>query len=488
MEENAYARKIPKPCTIVLFGVTGHLSRNKILPAFYDLFHRGLMPAGFALLGFARREWTEEEFASWAEEEIKKNCRTKFDEGVFSLLRPHFYFAKGTFDNEESFLGLKKIIGRAGEEQGTGGRTLFYLSIPPANFPMVIEKLKGAGLAESENPMKKVMVEKPFGRDLKSARNLDSLLKSAFLPSQIFRVDHYLGKEMVQNLLPLRFENSLFEPLWCSQNVDHVQISVAESAGVEGRSPYYEQAGAARDVLQNHLMQLLALTAMEKPEGEMGKRERKIEALKSCKIENLARTSARGQYTSGFEGGEWVEGYRQEEGISPSSLTDTYAALKVNVGLPRWEGTPFYLRTGKRLNKRSAEIALVLKRAPGSCGQTGGCIAFKIQPDEGVEVEIASKAPGSGLMRKVSMGFEYEKEFAEKSPEAYEELILDAMLEKTEFFPSEEETEISWQIVDELEGFWKKAPSTLEFYKAGSRGPACAERLMERDGRKWRKL
>ncbi|MBR4399426.1 MAG: glucose-6-phosphate dehydrogenase, partial [Aeriscardovia sp.] len=194
MEENAYARKIPKPCTIVLFGVTGHLSRNKILPAFYDLFHRGLMPAGFALLGFARREWGEGEFASWAEEEIKKNCRTKFDEGVFSLLRPHFYFAKGTFDNEESFLGLKKIIGRAGEEQGTGGRTLFYLSIPPANFPMVIEKLKGAGLAESENPMKKVMVEKPFGRDLKSARNLDSLLKSAFLPSQIFRVDHYLGK------------------------------------------------------------------------------------------------------------------------------------------------------------------------------------------------------------------------------------------------------------------------------------------------------
>ena len=486
--ENDYARKIPEPCTIVLFGVTGHLSRHKLLPAFYDLFHRGLMPAGFALLGFARREWEREEFILWAKGEIEKNCRTGFEEDAFSLFSPHFYCAKGTFDDEESFIGLKRVMEGAEKEQGTKGHSLFYLSIPPSSFPLVIERLKESGISDPKNPLQKVMVEKPFGRDLESARDLDSLLRSAFGPSQIFRIDHYLGKEMVQNILPLRFENSLFQPLWSSQTVDHIQISVAESAGVEGRSSYYEQAGAARDVLQNHLMQLLALTAMERPEGRGGEKEKKIEVLKSCKIGDLSKTSARGQYIAGFEGGRFVKGYREEGGVSPSSLTDTYAALKVNVDTPRWQGAPFYLRTGKRLPKRCAEIALVLKKAKDAPEEMEESIVFKIQPDEGVKVELLSKAPAKSLLKKVSMGFDYEKAFAQKSPEAYEELILDAMLGRTGLFPSEEETEISWQILDQLEEFWRENPSTLEFYKAGSRGPASADKLMERDGRKWRKL
>lgn len=488
MEKNDYARKIPEPCTIVLFGVTGHLSRHKLLPAFYDLFHRGLMPAGFGLLGFARREWSRGEFVLWAKKEIEQNCRTGFDEEAFSLMAPHFYFAKGTFDDEKSFENLKEIIEGASKDQGTQGRTLFYLSIPPAGFPLVIERLKESGVADPENPLQKVMVEKPFGRDLESAKKLDSLVKSAFSSPQIFRIDHYLGKEMVQNLLPLRFENPLFSSLWSGEVIDHVQISVTESAGVEGRSAYYEQAGAARDVLQNHLMQLLALTAMEKPEGQEGERERKIEVLKRCKIENLERTSARGQYGEGFEGGRLVKGYRQEEGVDPASLTDTFAALKINVDSPRWQGCPFYLRTGKRLPKRTAEIALILKGEAGEKEGMKGSVVFKIQPDEGVDVEILSKLPGKNLMRKARMGFSYEKEFAEKCPEAYEELIEDAMLGRSSLFPSEEETEYSWKIIDQLEDFWNRTPSTLEFYKAGSRGPASSDKLMERDGRKWRKL
>ena len=486
MEKNDYARKIPEPCTIVLFGVTGHLSRHKLLPAFYDLFHRGLMPSGFALLGFARREWGRGDFLSWVKGEIEQNCRTGFDEGVFSLMAPHFYFAKGTFDDEKSFKDLKGVIEGAGKEQGAEGRTLFYLSIPPASFPLVIERLKESEVADPLNPLQKVMVEKPFGRDLESARNLDSLLSSAFLPSQIFRIDHYLGKEMVRNLLPLRFENPLFKCLWSSERVDHVQISMTESAGVEGRSAYYEQAGAARDVLQNHLMQLLALSAMEKPEGREGEREKKIEVLKNCRIENLERTSARGQYASGFEGAKPVKGYREEEGVSPASLTDTFAALKINVDTPRWQGCPFYLRTGKRLPKRAAEIAMVLK--PEREGGEKESVVFKIQPNEGVQVEVLSKVPAESLMKKIRMGFSYEKQFPKESPEAYEELIEDALLGRSSLFPSEEETECGWKIIDPLEEFWDKNPSTLEFYRAGSRGPASSDKLMERDGRKWRKL
>lgn len=485
---NGYAQKVPECYTTVLFGVTGHLSRHKILPAFYDLFHRGLMPSGFALLGFARREWGREEFILWAKGEIEKNCRTGFDERVFSFFSSHFYFAKGDFGDKESFFNLKKVIEKAGREQGTNGRTLFYLSIPPSSFPAVIERLKETGISDLKSPMQKVMVEKPFGHDLESARDLNSLLKSAFNPSQIFRVDHYLGKEMAQNLLPLRFDNPIFKSIWSSQNVDHIQISVAEDLGIEGRNFYYERAGAARDVLQNHLMQLLALTAMEEPEGEGGETEKKIEVLKSCKIEDLARTSARGQYTSGFEGGQFVKGYREEEGVSPSSLTDTYAALKVNVDTPRWKGAPFYLRTGKRLAKRAAEIALILKREPGAKEGSGGSVVFKIQPEEGVKAEIFSKIPGSRLTKKVPMEFSYEKAFSQESPEAYEELIIDAMINRSALFPSEEEIERSWMLVDQLENFWDQNPSTLDSYVPGSMGPLSADKLMERDGRKWRKL
>ncbi|MBR6440393.1 MAG: glucose-6-phosphate dehydrogenase [Aeriscardovia sp.] len=488
--ENSYSSLIPEPCAIALFGVTGHLSRHKILPAFYDLFHRGMLPAGFALVGFARREWSQEEFALWAKGEIRENCRTEFDEGVFSLLAPHFYFSKGTFGDEGSFEALKEEMGKAAGEQGAKGK-MFYLSIPPASFPQVVEMLKRGGLADPKDPFRKVVIEKPFGWDLESAKSLDSLLASAFSPSQVFRVDHYLGKEMVQNLLPLRFENPVFSALWSSECVDHVEISVAESAGVEGRAAYYEKAGAARDVLQNHLMQLLALTAMEKPENGESEREKKVEALKSCSVSDLKRTSARGQYSAGFASGRFVRGYREEPGVDPLSLADTFAALKVEVNTPRWEGAPFYLRTGKRLAKRSAEVALVLKRPLAASFLPGGeedCVTFKIQPGEGVWAKFSSKAPGKEILRGALMGFSYREEFAEGSPEAYENLVMDAMLGKSSLFPSEEETELSWKITDELEGFWRREPSTLEFYEAGSWGPSSAERLMERDGRKWRKL
>ncbi|MBO6003889.1 MAG: glucose-6-phosphate dehydrogenase [Aeriscardovia sp.] len=485
--ENSYWSPIPEPCAIALFGVTGHLSRHKILPAFYDLFHRGLLPAGFALVGFARREWSREEFALWTKEQIRENCRTKFDEEVFSLLCPHFYFSKGTFDDEESFRALKGEMERASKEQGAREK-MFYLSIPPASFPLVVERLKGCGLADPKDPFQKVVIEKPFGWDLESARSLNALLSSAFSSSQVFRVDHYLGKEMVQDLLPLRRENPLFGALWSSKYVDHVEISVAESAGVEGRAAYYEKAGAARDVLQNHLMQLLALTAMEEPKrGE--EREKKIEVLKSCSVSDLKRTSARGQYSAGFASGKFVPGYRQEPGVDPLSFTDTFAALKIQVLTPRWEGAPFYLRTGKRLAKRSAEVALVLKQNETlPSGGNANALVFRIQPGEGVWAEFSTKAPGKEILREARMGFSYKAEFAEGCPEAYENLALDAMLGRTSMFPSEEETELSWKITDELEEFWKREPSTLEFYEAGSCGPNSAAKLMERDGRKWRKL
>src|SRR3954471_2215557 len=447
--------RIAGPSGLIIFGVTGDLSRKKLMPAVYDLANRGLLPPGFALVGFARRDWEDQDFEKIVYEAVKQYSRTPFDEDVWKQLSAGIRFVPGTFDDDASFDELKRTIHALDKDRGTMGNHAFYLSIPPKAFPQVTEQLRRSGLAQAQDgEWRRVVIEKPFGSDLKTARELNSVVESVFPADSVFRIDHYLGKETVQNILALRFANQMFEPIWNSHYVDHVQISMAEDIGLRGRAGYYDGIGAARDVIQNHLLQLLAFIALEEPTSFSARRLRaeKIKVLNATRlVYPLAETTARGQYTGGWQGGELVRGLKEEEGYDPNSKTETYAAITYEVATRRWAGVPFYLRTGKRLGRRVTEIAVVFKRAPhlpfdATMTEELGQNAFviRVQPDEGVTLRFGSKVPGSQMeVRDVTMDFGYGTAFTESSPEAYERLILDVLLGEPSLFPVNEEVERS---------------------------------------------
>ncbi|MFD9146504.1 Glucose-6-phosphate 1-dehydrogenase [Streptomyces sp. ADI98-12] len=498
---DAADRRLPRiagPSGLVIFGVTGDLSRKKLMPAVYDLANRGLLPPGFSLIGFARREWQDQDFAEVVHDAVKEYARTPFREEVWQQLAQGMRFVQGTFDEDASFETLKATMEELDKEQGTGGNFAFYLSVPPKFFPKVVQQLKKHGLADApEGSWRRAVIEKPFGHDLASARELNQIVHEVFAPDQVFRIDHYLGKETVQNILALRFANTMFEPLWNRSYVDHVQITMAEDIGIGGRAGYYDGIGAARDVIQNHLLQLMALTAMEEPasfEADALVAE-KAKVLGAVRLpDDLGEDTVRAQYSAGWQGGEKAVGYLEEEGINPRSTTDTYAAVKLKVDNRRWAGVPFYLRTGKRLGRRVTEIAVVFQRAPHSPFDTTtteelghNALVIRVQPDEGVTVRFGSKVPGTSMeVRDVSMDFAYGESFTESSPEAYERLILDVLLGDANLFPRTEEVEMSWRILDPIEQYWDTHGKPAQ-YPAGSWGPKEADEMLARDGRSWRR-
>ncbi|MFJ6698510.1 glucose-6-phosphate dehydrogenase [Streptomyces sp. NPDC091272] len=498
---DAQDRRLPRiagPSGLVIFGVTGDLSRKKLMPAVYDLANRGLLPPGFSLIGFARRDWENEDFAQVVHDAVKEHARTEFREEVWQQLIQGMRFVQGDFDDDQAFETLKSTIQELDQAQGTGGNFAFYLSVPPKFFPQVVQQLKKHGLADQkEKSWRRAVIEKPFGHDLDSAQELNRIVHEVFPPNEVFRIDHYLGKETVQNILALRFANQMFEPIWNRSYVDHVQITMAEDIGIGGRAGYYDGIGAARDVIQNHLLQLLALTAMEEPasfdaDALVAEKSKALGAVKIPK--DLGRDTVRGQYAAGWQGGEKAVGYLQEDGIDPKSKTDTYAAVKLEIDNRRWAGVPFYLRTGKRLGRRVTEIAVVFQRAPHSpfdhtateeLGQNA--IVIRVQPDEGVTVRFGSKVPGTSMeIRDVSMDFAYGESFTESSPEAYERLILDVLLGDANLFPRLEEVEQSWRILDPIEEFWDTHGKPAQ-YASGTWGPDEADEMLARDGRSWRR-
>jgi glucose-6-phosphate 1-dehydrogenase len=429
---------------------------------------------------------------------VKAHARTPFRQEVWERLNEGIRFVQGAFDDDDAFVTLKQTLDKLDEERGTGGNHAFYLSIPPKAFPTVCEQLSKSGLARPEGDRwSRVVIEKPFGHDLQSAKSLNQVVNSVFPETSVFRIDHYLGKETVQNILALRFANQLFDPIWNAHYVDHVQITMAEDIGLGGRGGYYDGVGAARDVIQNHLMQLLALTAMEEPvsfsPAEL--QAEKIKVLSATRLaEPLDQNTARGQYTAGWQGSEKVVGLLEEEGFSPTSTTETYAAITLDVDTRRWAGVPFYLRTGKRLGRRVTEIALVFKRAPHlpfdatMTDELGkNALVIRVQPDEGITLRFGSKVPGHAMeVRDVNMDFSYGSAFAEDSPEAYERLILDVLLGEPSLFPVNQEVELSWKILDPALEYWA-SHGKPDPYEAGGWGPASADEMLRRTGREWRR-
>src|SRR5215207_929007 len=494
-------RRLPKiagPCVLVIFGVTGDLSTKKLMPAVYDLANRGLLPPGFALVGFARRDWDDQDFEKVVHDSVKQYARTEFREDVWKQLARGIRFVQGDFDDDAAFDRLHAVVGELDRERGTMGNHAFYLSIPPKSFPLVTEQLKRSGLTEQQpGQWRRVVIEKPFGSDLTTAKELNAVVASVFPPDSVFRIDHYLGKETVQNILALRFANQLYEPIWNANYVDHVQITMAEDIGVGGRAGYYDGIGAARDVIQNHLLQLLALTAMEEPISFQAQdlRAEKVKVLSAVRLpKDLEQHTSRGQYTAGWQGGEKVVGYLEEEGFSSTSTTETFAAVRLDIDTRRWAGVPFYLRTGKRLGRRVTEIAVVFKRAPHLTFESTAteelgknALVIRVQTDEGVTLRFGAKVPGTAMeVRDVTMDFGYGHSFTEASPEAYERLILDVLLGDPPLFPRHEEVELSWKILDPITEFWASG-GRPDPYRAGTWGPESADAMMARDGRVWRR-
>ncbi len=490
--------RVAGPCGMVLFGVTGDLARKKLMPAIYDLANRGLLPPGFALVGFARRDWTEQDFGEVVHEAVRSYARTPFREEVWRNLAEGIRFVPGEFDDPAAFTQLSETLAQLDEERGTGGNHAFYLSIPPKFFPVVVEQLEASGLsAPVEDQWRRVVIEKPFGHDRASAKELNDVVERVFPADSVFRIDHYLGKETVQNLLALRFANEMFEPLWNSHHVDHVQITMAEDIGIGGRAGYYDGIGAARDVIQNHLLQLLALTAMEEPVSfdAHDLRAEKEKVLSAVRIPtDIDAHTARGQYAPGWQGSVPVRGYLEEDGIPADSVTETYAAITLHVDQRRWAGVPFYLRAGKRLGRRVTEIAVVFRKAPHLPFEStateelgSNALVVRVQPDEGITLRFGSKVPGTAMeVRDVTMDFGYGHAFTESSPEAYERLILDVLLGDPPLFPRHEEVDLSWQILDPIIEHWSRSGQP-DPYVSGSWGPDSATDMLAATGRTWRR-
>jgi glucose-6-phosphate 1-dehydrogenase len=503
LREGLTSRSMPQPCSLVIFGATGDLTHRKLIPALYNVVASGEAPPSLTVVGFARREKSDEDFRKELEEATREHSRQKVRDDLWKGFAQSIFYHRGEFDDTEAYKSLAEQLNKFDAERGTRGNRLFYLAAGPDQFETIIKNLKAAGLNEApENGWARIVVEKPFGRDLKSARELNRIVDHAFSEDQTYRIDHFLGKETAQNIMVLRFANAIFEPIWNSRYIDHVQITAAETLGVEGRGGYYETAGALRDMVQNHMLQLLCLVAMEPPTdlGADSIRDEKVKVVRSLRRfapEEIGKNVVRGQYAAGAINGKPVPAYREEERVDQKSTTDTYVALRALVDNWRWADVPFYIRVGKRLPKSATEISVHFKKAPHvlfnkeSTLHDQNALVIRIQPDEGIALRMQAKIPGNNLrIEPVKMDFHYGTSFGKASPEAYERLLLDAMSGDPTLFARRDEVEQAWSFIDPIEEVWadKKNSPPLFFYPAGSWGPEEADELLARDGRVWRRL
>ncbi len=495
--------RTPPPAAIVIFGASGDLTKRKLGPALFNLAHQRLLPPETAIVGFARTEMTDDEFRASIRAGIDAHSRVEVtDESVWEGFASRLRYVSAGFDDAAEFNRLATLLRELDTTMGTAGNRLYYLATAPEFFPVIAQNLGGAGLAdERDGRFARIVVEKPFGADLASARTLNDELGRTFRERQVYRIDHYLGKETVQNLLVFRFGNAIFEPIWNRRYVDHVQITVSEDIGVERRGGYYDQNGALRDIVQNHLMQVLAIVAMEPP-ARFDSREvrdekvKVLRAIRSFDRDTDDQWAVRGQYTSGWVGGERVPAYRQEHGVDPASSTETYVAMRLEIDNWRWAGTPFYLRTGKRLPRRATEVAIQFKPAPHlPFASTAvqeldpNLLAMRIQPDEGASLTFVAKVPGPQIdLRPVNMDFAYGTSFLRSSPDAYERLLLDCLLGDATLFIRWDEVERAWEIMDPLVARWADGDEQLGLYEAGTWGPAETDARLAAEGRAWRRL
>src|ERR1700749_3455368 len=492
------AERIPEPTAVVIFGASGDLTKRKLLPALFHLEQSGLLPAEFSVVGVARRPLQDEFQKDMREGILKFGGVKEGDQKLDEFMKKVTYHAMN-FDDPEGYGKLKTLLEGIDEKQGTKGNRLFYLATAPEYFAEIIEQLGKHGMAKPEHGKVHVIIEKPFGHDLASARQLNDEVNRVFREEQVFRIDHYLGKETVQNILVFRFANGIFEPVWNRNYVDHVQITAAEESGIEGRGPFYESAGALRDVIQNHVMELLSFVAMEPPIsfGADALRREKIKVWKAIQPINVEDT-VRGQYGPGKVKGQEVKGYRQEERVDPKSSTETDGGLRLTIENWRWAGVPFYIRAGKRLAKRSTEIAIQFKQPPqllfndlsGKCSDIQpNIISMRIQPDEGISLRFGAKVPTPNMeVCPVIMNFNYAEAFGTNSANGYERLLLDAMIGDGTLFAHREGVEATWSLLTPLLQQWADwKPTGFPNYAAGTWGPKAADELLRRDGREWRK-
>jgi glucose-6-phosphate 1-dehydrogenase len=512
--------RMAAPCAMVIFGATGDLTRRKLVPALYNLARAGHLPAEFSVVGFARSAEEDDAFREELRKGVAEFSRTGIEEDTWQAFAAGITSLRAGYDDPDGYRRLGERLEALDRERGTAGNRLFYLATPPNVTANIATRLGEAGLVQppGEGPWTRIVVEKPFGHDLASAHALNAALGAVFPEEQVFRIDHYLGKETVQNILVLRFANALFEPLWNGQQIDHVQITVSESVGVEGRGGYFEQSGILRDMVQNHLLQLLCLVAMEPPvaleaDAIRGEKVQVLRALRPIPPEEVAANTVRGQYRAGWVLGREVPGYREEEGVSPTSSVETYAALRVWIDNWRWAGVPFYLRAGKRLPKRTTEIAIQFKAVPRilynrdlDASLEPNVLSLRIQPNEGIALRIGVKVPGhAARIQPVTMDFGYGAAFGVEPPEAYERLILDALLGDSTLFTRRDEVEAQWEFVTPILEGWAAGLERINTetrrhgdrdgegiglaeYEAGTWGPAEADELLLADGRHWRRL
>jgi glucose-6-phosphate 1-dehydrogenase len=507
LREGLSGERVPLPCAMVIFGASGDLTKRKLVPALYSLARDRLLPSAFSVIGVARREMEHTVFRTAMRDACDQFARRRpVDDSLWSTFSEGLFYSNGTFEDEATYLKLKKLLAELDEKRGTIGNRVFYLSTPPAEYPKIVSMLGHAGLINRDRsgPFTRVIIEKPFGHDLQSARELNHIVHEVIREDQTYRIDHYLGKETVQNILTFRFANGIWEPLWNSNYVDHVQLTVAEAIGVEGRGGYFESSGILRDMVQNHMFQFLCMMAMESPVAFEADavRDEKLKVLRSLRplptdANEVNKYVVRGQYGAGSVGGKPQIPYRTEKGVAPESSVETYVAIKLFIDNWRWGNVPFYLRAGKALPRRVTEIAIHFKRAPhsifrglGAIAQQPNVLSIRIQPDEGISLKFFAKVPGPTMdVLPVPMEFRYGTSFGAEPPEAYERLILDCMLGDGTLFTRGDEVEASWTWIDRIEKAWAAQPAPqFPNYEAGAWGPEAAERLIEADGRSWRRL
>jgi glucose-6-phosphate 1-dehydrogenase len=500
------ASRIPDPCAMVIFGASGDLTSRKLVPALYYLYRQGMLPPGFSVVGAARTCYSDDEFRAQMRDALRKYLHVPAeDESHLTEFLKCVHYICGNFGEPSSYIPLLKRLAELDEQSGSGANRLFYMSTPPSFFPSIVKNLGESGMARPARlgrSWTRVVIEKPFGHDLTSARELNDLVTSVFNEDQIYRIDHYLGKETVQNLLVFRFANGVFEPVWNRRYIDHVQIAVAEDLGLEGRGNYYEEAGLTRDMIQNHVLSLLSLVAMEPPSlfEATSVRDEKSKVMRSVRPlapERLNESAVRGQYVEGWAGDARLVAYRAEPKVSPQSCTETFAALKLYLDNWRWADVPFYIRSGKRLPKRVSEITIQFRRAPhllfrGTVveNMVPNILSVRIQPDEGIALRFNAKIPDTTMqIRPVSMDFKYAEEFAASPPTAYETLLLDCMLGDPMLFTRADFVDLAWELLTPLLDRWRQdGRKGLYFYEGGTWGPPEADTLIERDNRQWRRL